>query len=271
MNRKLLLSALFGVVLTLALVTLAQDTGGEMDDMTGGMMTGGDMTGGMMTGGMSEADAEMDAMLESLMSSSMTGGDMTGGMMDTSSMTIAEVVAANPDFGILAQLVQAAGLLETLDGEGPFTVFAPSDDAFLPFTNNEIVSLLGDTDALTNVLTYHVVDGEMTSEDLMDMSSVTTLQGGDLTVGEGMVMRDMSSSDMTGGSMTGGMMDGGDMMDSSGMAEGMSEMSGGDMTGGMMDTGTGLTVNGTANIVSADIETSNGVIHVIDAVLMPSN
>ena len=253
MKRNLLLGTLLSAVLTFTLVALAQDTGGDMSDMTGGMsdMTGGEMTGGEMTGGVSEMDSsEMDAMLETLMQdSSMSGGDMSD--MDTSSMTIAEVVAANPDFGILAQLVQSAGLLETLNGEGPFTVFAPSDSAFLPFTNNDIVSLLGDTDALTNVLTYHVVDGEMTSEDLMSMSSVTTLQGGDLTVGESMM------SDMTGGEMTGGMMGdmtGGEMTD--------------DMTGGMSDMGPSLMV-GSASVVTADIQTSNGVIHVIDSVLMP--
>ena len=195
MKRNLLLSIFISAVLTVTLVALAQDTGGEMDmEETGGMS--GDMTGGM-TGGMMDSDtaSEMDAMLETLMqNSSATGGSMED--MDTSSMTIAEVVAANPDFGILAQLVQSAGLLETLNGEGPFTVFAPSDSAFLPFTNNQIVSLLGDTDALTNVLTYHVVDGELSSGDLTSMSSVTTLQGGELTIGEGM-MSDISG-DMTG-------------------------------------------------------------------------
>ena len=206
-----------------------------------------------MTGGMSEMDSsEMDAMLESLMQdSSATGGSMDD--MDTSSMTIAEVVAANPDFGILAQLVQSAGLLETLNGEGPFTVFAPSDSAFLPFTNTDIVSLLSDTDALTGVLTYHVVDGELTSEDLMSMSSVTTLQGGELTIGEGMAMGDMTGgmSDMTGGDMS------------------MSGMTGGEMTGGeMSEMGPSLMV-GSANVVTADIVTANGVIHVIDSVLMP--
>ena len=242
MKRNLLFSTLLSAALAFALVALAQDTGGEMD------MTGGEMTGGEMTGGMSEGD--VDAMLEDLMS----GSSATGGAadMDPSSMTIAEVVAANPDFGILAQLVQSAGLLETLNGEGPYTVFAPSDDAFLPFTNTDIVSLLGDTEALTNVLTYHVAQGELSSEDLMSMSSVTTLQGGELTIGEG------TMSDMTGGEMmgTGGEMSG--------------DMTGGAMTGGMSDTGPSLMV-GSANVVSADIETTNGVIHVIDSVLVPGN
>ncbi len=261
MKRNLLLSIFISAVLTVTLVVLAQDTGGEMDmEETGGMTGGmsGDMTGGM-TGGMMDSDmaSEMDAMLETLMQdSSATGGSMED--MDTSSMTIAEVVAANPDFGILAQLVQSAGLLETLNGEGPFTVFAPSDSAFLPFTNNQIVSLLGDTDALTNVLTYHVVDGELSSGDLTSMSSVTTLQGGELTIGEGM-MSDMS------GDMTGGMMEG-DMSTTGGE---MSDDVSGDMTGGAM-SGPGLMV-GSASVVTADIQTVNGVIHVIDSVLMPGN
>ena len=230
MKRNLLLG-IFSAVLAVTLVALAQDTGGEMD----------------MTGGMSD---------------SMTGGDMS--MADTSSMTVAEVVASNPDFGILAQLVQSAGLLETLGGEGPFTVFAPSDSAFLPFTNNQIVSLVGDSEALTNVLTYHVVDGELSSEDLANMSSVTTLQGGELTVGEGMTS-DMSSS-ATGGEMTGGMMEG-DMSDDMSMTGGAMS---GDMTGGAASGMSGITV-GSANVVAADIQTANGVIHVIDTVLMPGN
>ena len=243
MKRTLLLSTL----LVFTFLGLAQDTGGEMmEDMTGGMMTGGEMTGGMsggMTGGAMMTD---DAEFDSLIPGSTTGGDMS--MTDTASMTIAEVVATNPDFGILAQLLGAAGLTETLNGEGPFTVFAPNDDAFLPFTNNEIVSLLGDTDALTNILTYHVVSGELTSTDLAGMTSVTTLQGGDLSISEGAAMSDM----------TGGMMTGGDM-----------SMTGG-MTGGDMAMGPSLMVN-EASVVSADIITSNGVIHVIDSVLMPSN
>ena len=266
MKRNLLLSILLSGALALVLTGLAQDTGGAMmDDMTGGMMEG-DMTGGMtggammddMTGGMS---SEIDSMLEDLMLDSASEGGVP--MADTSSMTIAQVVAADPDFGILAQLVQSAGLLETLDGEGPFTVFAPSDSAFLPFSNSDIVSLLGDTEALTNILTYHVVSGEVTSEDLLGMSSVTTLQGGELTVSEG------SAMDMTGGMMDSGVT-GGEMM-SGDMTGGMMEddISGG-MTGGASSIGPSLMV-GSATVVTADIETANGVIHVIDSVLVPGN
>ncbi len=121
-------------------------------------------------------------------------------------------------FGTLVAAVEAAGLVETLKGEGPFTVFAPTDDAFAALPEGTVEDLLKpeNKDKLTAVLTYHVVPGKVMSGDLTNNMMATTVQGGDVTI----------------------------------------------MTDG------GVTVNG-ANVVTPDVEASNGVIHVIDAVILP--
>ncbi len=119
-------------------------------------------------------------------------------------------------FNTLVQAVQAAGLEETLRGEGPFTVFAPTDEAFNALPEGTLDSLLEDEEALANVLTYHVVAGEYLAEDVVSMTSARTVQGEDVT----------------------------------------------------FDTTDGVMIND-ANIVQTDIQASNGVIHVIDAVLIP--
>jgi uncharacterized surface protein with fasciclin (FAS1) repeats len=136
--------------------------------------------------------------------------------------TIVDVAASTDGFSTLVAAVEAAGLVETLSGEGPFTVFAPTDEAFaaaldaLGLTADE---LLADTDTLTSILTYHVVAGEVPSSDVvtLDGQSVETLNG--------------ASVDIT--------VDGDTVM-----------------------------VND-ATVTAVDVEASNGVIHVIDAVLLP--
>ncbi|MDX1992198.1 MAG: BMP family ABC transporter substrate-binding protein [bacterium] len=130
--------------------------------------------------------------------------------------------AVESDFTTLVAAVEAAGLTETLSEGGPFTVFAPTDEAFeaaleaLGLTAEE---LLADTETLTNILTYHVVEGEVLAADLEDGQTVTTLQGGEITVA-------------------------------------------------IAEDGT-VTLNDTATVVLADVAASNGVIHAIDAVLLP--
>jgi transforming growth factor-beta-induced protein len=122
-------------------------------------------------------------------------------------------------FSTLVSAVQAAGLEETLRGEGPYTVFAPTDDAFAAVPKETLDALLADpTGALTDVLTYHVVAGKVMSTDLSDGMQAETVNGQPL-----------------------------------------------DIT--VADDGT-VMVNG-ATVVTADIETANGVIHVIDTVLVP--
>ena len=136
--------------------------------------------------------------------------------------TIVDVAVAAGDFTTLVAAVQAAGLVETLSGAGPFTVFAPTDDAFaaaldaLGLTADE---LLADTETLTSILTYHVVAGEVPSSDVvtLDGQSVATVNGAEVTIS----------------------VDGDTVM-----------------------------VND-ATVTAVDVEASNGVIHVIDTVLVP--
>ena len=122
-------------------------------------------------------------------------------------------------FTTLVSLVQAAGLEETLRGEGPYTVFAPTDDAFAAVPQETLDALAADPEgALTDVLTYHVVPGKVMSTDLSDGMMAETVNGESLEI----TINDDGS----------------------------------------------VMVND-ANVVTADIETANGVIHVIDAVLIP--
>ncbi|KRS12620.1 Nex18 symbiotically induced protein [Roseovarius atlanticus] len=122
------------------------------------------------------------------------------------------------DFTTLLAAAEAAGLVETLKGDGPFTVFAPTDEAFAALPEGTVDTLLlpENKDQLTSILTYHVVPGKVMSGDLSDGMTAETVQGSEVTIG----------------------------------------------------TEGGVTVN-EANVVTADIEASNGVIHVIDGVIMP--
>jgi uncharacterized surface protein with fasciclin (FAS1) repeats len=131
---------------------------------------------------------------------------------------IVDTAVAADGFETLVAAVQAGGLVETLKGEGPFTVFAPTDAAFAALPEGTLDSLLQpeNKDQLVSILTYHVVPGKVMSGDLSDGMMAATVNGAEVTIG----------------------------------------------------TEGGVTVNG-ANVVSADIEASNGVIHVIDAVILP--
>lgn len=144
------------------------------------------------------------------------GDEMVG---ETSPGTIVEVASANPDFSTLVAAVSAAGLVETLSGEGPFTVFAPTNEAFAALPPGVLDALLlpENKDALVKILTYHVVPGTVLAADITD-GDVATVEGQNVT----------------------------------------------------LSTANGVTVNG-ATVVTADVLADNGVIHVIDAVLVPSD
>ena len=133
--------------------------------------------------------------------------------------TIVEVAASNPDFETLVAAVTAAGLAETLSGEGPFTVFAPTDEAFeaLPAGVLDALLLPENKDALTSILTYHVVAGEVMAADVT-AGDVETVEGSTFTI----------------------------------------------------TTDGGVKVND-ANVIATDVDASNGVIHVLDAVLVPES
>ena len=143
--------------------------------------------------------------------------------MDTGD-DIVDIAASNPDFSTLVAAVQAAGLVETLKGPGPFTVFAPTNEAFAALPAGTVESLLlpENNDQLVSILTYHVVPGAVTSDQLIGQTiDVATVQGQTVRV------------------------------------NGM---------GGKY--GAAVRVND-ANVTTADIIATNGVIHVIDKVLLP--
>ena len=135
----------------------------------------------------------------------------------TADQTIVEIASGNPDFSTLVTAVKAAGLVETLSGPGPFTVFAPTNEAFAKIPADQLTAILADKAQLTKILTYHVVPSTVMAADLQPSQMVKTVEGQDLDI------------KVTNGAAT---------------------------------------VNG-CNIVKTDIEASNGVIHVIDCVLLP--
>ena len=133
----------------------------------------------------------------------------------TQAKDIVDTAVSAGSFKTLVTALQAAGLVDTLKGKGPFTVFAPTDEAFAKIPKADLDALLKDKAKLTALLTYHVVSGKVMSAGIMP-GKVKSLQGGELTLA----------------------------------------------------TFGGVTVNG-AHVLTADILADNGVIHVIDTVLMP--
>jgi uncharacterized surface protein with fasciclin (FAS1) repeats len=128
---------------------------------------------------------------------------------------IVDTAVAAGNFKTLAAALNQAGLVQTLKGDGPFTVFAPTDAAFAKVPKADLDALLADKAKLAQVLTYHVVPGKVMAKDVR-AGKVKTVQGSELTV----------------------------------------------------DTGGGVMVDG-AKVVKTDIVADNGVIHVIDSVVMP--
>lgn len=132
---------------------------------------------------------------------------------------IVDTAAGNDSFQTLVAAVKAAGLVETLKGEGPFTVFAPTDEAFAKLPEGTVANLLKpeNKDKLVSILTYHVVPGRVLSSDVVKVSSAKTVNGKSAQV---------------------------------------------------KVTGSGVQIDG-ANVIATDIDTANGVIHVIDSVILP--
>ena len=95
---------------------------------------------------------------------------------------IVEVAQNAGNFSTLVSAVQKAGLVDTLSGSGPFTVFAPTDDAFNKLDQDVLNKLLDDTDNLKKVLTYHVVADKVVGRDVAGMSRLTTVEGSDLSI-----------------------------------------------------------------------------------------
>jgi uncharacterized surface protein with fasciclin (FAS1) repeats len=133
------------------------------------------------------------------------------------SSDIVDVAVSAGSFNTLAAALEAAGLVDALKGEGPFTVFAPTDEAFAKLPDGTVEALLADKEKLTEILTYHVVAGKVTAEQVVELDRATTLNGQDVRI------RVESGSVM---------------------------------------------VND-ATVIKADVMASNGVIHVIDTVILP--
>jgi uncharacterized surface protein with fasciclin (FAS1) repeats len=130
---------------------------------------------------------------------------------------IVQTAVAAGSFTTLAKALEAAGLVETLQGEGPFTVFAPTDEAFAKLPAGALDALLADKAKLAKVLTYHVVPGKVAASEVAALTSAKTVNGQELAIAS---------------------------------------------------TGGKVTVGG-ATVTQADIGASNGVIHIIDTVLLP--
>jgi uncharacterized surface protein with fasciclin (FAS1) repeats len=96
--------------------------------------------------------------------------------------TIVDVAVSDPQFSTLVTALKAAGLVDTLAGKGPFTVFAPTNAAFAKIPKGDLDKLLADKAALTKVLTYHVVSGKVTAANVMKMKSAKTLEGSNLDI-----------------------------------------------------------------------------------------
>jgi uncharacterized surface protein with fasciclin (FAS1) repeats len=129
---------------------------------------------------------------------------------------IVEVALAAGSFKTLCAAVQAAGLIGTLSGPGPFTVFAPNDEAFAKLPKGTVENLLKDIPKLKSILTYHVVSGKVMAADVVKLTSAKTVQGQSVVI----------------------------------------------------DTKNGVTING-AKVLKTDIAADNGVIHVLDSVILP--
>ena len=131
---------------------------------------------------------------------------------------IVETAVAAGTFNTLAKALTAAGLIETLKGAGPFTVLAPTDEAFAKIPAKDLEALLADKAALTKVLTYHVIAGNVPASQVTTLTEATSLEGSKITI----------------------KVEGGKVM-----------------------------LNGATTVTATDIAATNGVIHVIDTVLMP--
>ncbi len=129
---------------------------------------------------------------------------------------IVDTAVAAGSFKTLATALKAAGLIDTLKGAGPFTVFAPTDEAFAKIPKADLDALIADKAKLTKVLTYHVVAGKVMAADVMKIKEAKTVEGQMVKI----------------------------------------------------DTSSGVKING-AKVIKADVEASNGVIHVIDSVILP--
>ena len=137
----------------------------------------------------------------------------------TAKKDIVSIALEAGTFNTLATALTEAGLVETLQGDGPFTVFAPTDEAFAKLPEGTVESLLKDKKALTNILLYHVVSGNVMASDVVKLDKATTISKNDV----------------------------------------------------MVSVVDGKVFINKSQVTTADVEASNGVIHIIDTVLIPES
>ncbi|MCW8983855.1 MAG: fasciclin domain-containing protein [Thermoanaerobaculales bacterium] len=145
-------------------------------------------------------------------------GEAHNHVAEASTSDIVGVASSAGSFNTLLAAAKAAGLVDTLQSEGPFTVFAPTDEAFAKLPAGTVENLLANPDQLKQILLYHVVPGKVTASDVVSLSSATTAQGSDIAIAV---------------------------------------------------KGDTVMINN-ARVTQADVMASNGVIHVIDTVIVPS-
>lgn len=169
-------------------------------------------------GGSKSTSEESTAVDETTTEESASNGETSAEESSAEAKDIVALAMETESLSTLVEAVKAAGLVETLQGEGPFTVFAPTNDAFNALPEGTLENLLKpeNKEQLAAVLTYHVIPSKAMSGDLSDNMSVATVNGAEVTI----------------------------------------------------TTTDGVKVN-SANVVTADVEASNGVVHVIDAVILP--
>ena len=174
-----------------------------------------------MTSDAMTSDSAMSSMVPFGPGCASVPADGAGSFAGMAKDPAATAASNNPALSTLVAAVKAAGLVDTLNGAGPFTIFAPTNDAFAKIDPTALNTAMADPKgALTNILTLHVIGGKaMSAAELGTSGSATSVQGGALT---------------------------------------------------FAGTGQDLTVNGSAKVVCGDVKVGNGVVHIIDSVLMPA-
>ncbi len=202
---------------------------------------------------------EENATIGNESNATMMPDNMTGNQ--TTNNTLVDVINQNQNLTILATAINATNLTETLSTGGPYTVFAPDDEAFQALGNDTLDQLLNNTTVLRQILLYHVVQGNYTSEQLLNMTQQQTMnqtqnmtQQQDMTGNQTMNQTENVTQTMTQAQNT----------------TQLQTLLGENLTVSLNQSTSQLMVNN-ASIVQPDINASNGIIHIIDKVLIPEN
>lgn len=191
------------------------------DAMASDALTTAPMSSDAMTSDAMTTDAAMSSMVPFGPGCASVPAEGSGSFAGMAKDPAATAASNNPALSTLVAAVKEAGLVDTLNGAGPFTIFAPTNDAFAKIDPAALKAAMADPKgALTNILTLHVIGGKaMSAAELLTAGSAPSVQGGTLT---------------------------------------------------FAGAGQDLSVNGSAKVVCGDVKVGNGVVHIIDSVLMPA-